>query len=127
MCFYFHTDSEIVKLVIQMRRLRVRNIKKFVQGHSVDLAPELWTLGSQNQIFYMIPLRNLYLRIHNGCKMQMPGFQTRGFLRKWSFYFKLSLHVVAIHTGFKTEGNRLEEQVKIHPGQHSVDWERRPD
>ena len=56
MCFYFHTDSEIVKLVIQMRRLMVRNIKKFVQGHSVDLAPELWTLGSQNQISYITPL-----------------------------------------------------------------------
>lgn len=99
-----------------MRKLKVKDIKKFVQGHPVDLEPEFWSLGPQNQIYYMFPLRDLYSHNHNWCKNKpMPSFETRDPLTKQSLCLKLSFHVVAICTVFNTEGTGSEGEVKMHP------------
>lgn len=59
MLLFSHQLCEIAKLTLQIRGLKFKDIKKFVQGH-LDLGPEFRSLGSQNQVYHMIPLRNLY-------------------------------------------------------------------
>lgn len=118
----------MAKLVIQMRRLRVRDIKKFVQVLSVDLEPELCSSSSQNEVYYINPLRNLYpgetQLVQRGRSLALKPVDLS---KKMAALLKAfsACNSVAICTGFKTQGTRLEGEVATQPVRHSVGWERR--